>query len=263
MNETVLITGATNGIGLELTKIFAKKKYNLILVARNEKRLLKMKKYFERKYSIDVMILSKDLTKEKAVEEVYHAVSSEQKHVDILINNAGFGDFGCFNEADWEKLNNMITLNVTALMHMTKLFMNGMIEKGYGRILNVASTAAFQPGPFMAVYFATKACVLSFSEAIAEELKGSKVTVTALCPGPTSTGFEKAAACENSKLFYTNPPADAKKVAKYAYHSLMKGKVVAVYGLRNWVVTEAVRIAPRSVVRKLVTCVIGERKINM
>lgn len=260
MTETVLITGATNGIGLELAKIFAQKKYDLVLVARNEKRLLKIKQHFERRYHIEVMVLSKDLTKEKAVEEVYDAVTGEQKHIDILVNNAGFGDFGLFYEADWEKLNQMITLNVTALMHMTKLFMNGMIENGRGKILNVASTAAFQPGPFMAVYFATKASVLSFSEAIAKELEGSGVTVTALCPGPTGTGFEKAAACENSKLFYSQPPADAKQVAKYAYRSLMRGRVVAVHGFRNWIVTEAVRIAPRSVVRKMASYVIGERE---
>ena len=260
MTETVLITGATNGIGLELAKIFAKKKYNLVLVARNEKRLLKMKQSFEKKYNIEVMVLSKDLTKEKAVEEIYDAVINKQKHIDILINNAGFGDFGLFHEADWEKLNHMITLNVTALMHMTKLFIDGMIEKGHGKILNVASTAAFQPGPFMAVYFATKACVLSFSEAIAKELEGTGVTVTALCPGPTSTGFEKAAACEKSKIFHFQPPADADKVARYAYRSLMKGKVIAVHGLRNLAVIEAIRVAPRSVVRKMAGYMVGERE---
>ncbi len=261
MNETVLITGATNGIGLELAKIFAGKKYNLVLVARNKKRLLKMKQSFEKKFKIEVMVLSKDLTKEKAAKEIYDAVTDKQKQIDILINNAGFGDFALFHEADWEKLNHMVALNVTALMNMTKLFVNGMIEREHGRILNVASTAAFQPGPMMAVYFATKAYVLSFSEAIAEELEGSGVTVTALCPGPTSTGFEKAAACENSKLFHSQPPASAGKVAKYAYHSLMKGKVIAVHGWRNRIAVEAVRIAPRRVVRKIVKGVVGQKKI--
>ena len=260
MKETVLITGATNGIGLELAKIFAKKKYHMVLVARNEKKLKKMKQYFERKYEIEVLVLAKDLTKEKAVDEVYQAVVKDGKTIDILVNNAGFGDYGYFQAEDWEKLNRMIALNVTALMHMTKLFMNGMIEKGQGKILNVASTAAFQPGPQMAVYFATKACVLSFSEAIAEELEGTGVTVTALCPGPTNTGFEKAAACEDSKLFYSKPPAKAEKVAKYAYRSLMKGKVVAVHGFGNWIATEIVRLAPRRMVRKVVRGVIGKRE---
>ena len=258
VKETVLITGATSGIGLEMAKIFAKKKYNLVLVARNTERLLKMKWDFEKKYKTEIMVIPADLAKEKSAEEIYGIVEAEKRQIDILINNAGIGHFGAFYEEDWEKINDMVTLNLTTVMHMTKLFMNGMVRRGYGRILNVASTAAFAPGPLMAVYFATKAGVLSFTEAIAEELKGSGVTVTALCPGPTRTGFEKAAECEKSKLFNSQPLAEPKEVASYAYYSMMSGKVVAIHGVENRLSALILRFMPRSIVRKAVHYGLGE-----
>ena len=171
MSKTALITGSSSGIGYELAKIHARNGDNLVLVALDKDKLDELKAELEAKHKVSVHTIGKDLTIQGAVDAVYDELKKQNIPVDYLINNAGFGDFGLFAESDWSKQESMINLNITALAHFTRLFLPAMIERGSGRILNVASTASFQPGPTMAVYFATKAFVLSFSEALSNELK--------------------------------------------------------------------------------------------
>lgn len=252
MKVTTLITGASNGIGLELAYINAEKGNNLVLVARNWKKLQEIKADIELKYESSVSIISKDLSVKDAALEIYNEVKLLQVKVDYLINNAGFGDFGFFAETHWEKEQEMINLNITALTQMTKLFLKDMISRRHGKILNLASTASFQPGPKMAVYFATKAYVLSFSEAIANEVEEYGVTVTALCPGPTTSGFQLAAAMDDAKLFKDKKLPTAKEVAQYGYDAMIKGKTVAIHGFMNTVLATSVRFLPRNLIVKII-----------
>jgi short-subunit dehydrogenase len=251
MNKTALITGSSNGIGYELAKVHAEKGDNLVLVARTKSKLDELKKELEEKYKIQVYSIGKDLSKAGAAKEVYDEVKQQNITVDYLINNAGFGDFGLFAESDWNKQEQMINLNITALAHLTRLFLPDMIKRKSGRILNVASTASFQPGPTMSVYFASKAFVLSFSEAINNEVAEHAITVTALCPGATHSGFQAAASMQDSKLFEGNNFPTSEEVALYGYKSMMKGKAVAIHGLKNTLMANSVRFAPRSLVVKI------------
>jgi uncharacterized protein len=252
MNRIVLITGASGGIGQAFAEIFAREGYDLVLVARREDKLSAIKNALETQYQISVEVIVKDLTQTDAPEEIFSFLSIKKKPISILVNNAGFGDFGKFADADWSKQYDMVQLNITAMMQMTKLFLKPMQEAGYGKILNLASVAAFQPGPLMSVYYASKSFILSFSEALSRELKGSGVTVTALCPGPTKTGFEDAASMANSKLFHSLKVAKVEDVANYGYRSLMKGRPVVVHGLMNKLLVFSVRFMPRCLVREIV-----------
>lgn len=252
IKRTALVTGASSGIGFELANVLAREKHDLVLVARSVDKLSALAADLINKYGTKVTVMANDLSKEEAPWQVFTQLKKENITVDILVNNAGFGDFGPFAETSWEKEKQMIDLNITALTELTKLFLDGMISRRYGRIMNVASTAAFQPGPFMAVYYATKAYVLSFSEAIANELQGTGVTVTALCPGPTESGFVKAAALDDSKLFKNKKLPASREVAEYGYKAMMKGKTVAIHGTMNWIMANSVRFTPR----KLVTAVV-------
>jgi len=249
--KTALITGSSGGIGYELAKIHAEKGDNLVLVARTESKLTELKNELEEKYNIRVHVISKDLSKAGAVKEVYDELKHESISVDYLINNAGFGDFGLFAGSDWNRQEQMITLNITSLAHLTRLFLPDMISRKSGKILNVASTAAFQPGPTMAVYFATKAFVLSFSEAINNEVSEHGITVTALCPGATLSGFQAAASMQDSKLFEGNNFPTSGEVALFGYNAMMKGKAVAIHGFKNTVMANSVRFAPRSLVVRI------------
>jgi short-subunit dehydrogenase len=206
-----------------------------------------------------VYTIGKDLSQHNAAREVYDELKSKSISVDYLVNNAGFGDFGHFVESDWDKQEQMINLNITTLTYFTRLFLPDMICRGGGKVLNVASTASFKPGPTMAVYFATKAYVLSFSEAVNDEVRKHGITVTALCPGPTHSGFQKVAAMEGSKLLERNDLATSKEVAEYGYKAMMKGKAVAIHGFKNALMANSVRFAPRSLVVKL-TRKIQEKK---
>lgn len=252
INPTALITGASNGIGLELAYEHAKNGGNLILIARNSKKLEEIKSEIETKYNVKVNIISKDLSIKNAAQEVYNEVKNLNLQVDYLINNAGFGDFGMFVSTNWNKEEEMINLNITALTQFSKLFIKDMIARKNGKILNLASTASFQPGPTMAVYFATKAYVLSFSEAIANEVKEFGVTVTALCPGPTASGFQTAAAMDNAKLFKDKKLPSSKEVAIYGYNAMLKGKTVAIHGTLNYILANAIRLLPRNLVTKII-----------
>jgi uncharacterized protein len=199
-------------------------------------------------HGIAVKTIPLDLGLPQAWENLFEVTQGEEIHVDVLVNNAGYGRSGEFAKIPLEEDYGQIQLNVTALTQLTKLYLGPMLERRSGKIMNVASTAAFQPGPLMAVYYATKAYVLSFSEAIADELRGTGVSVTCFCPGATLTEFQKRAQTENSRLFKRLAPMDAKTVAEDGYRALMAGKTVAISGFKNWLVAESVRFAPRKVV---------------
>lgn len=251
MKNTALITGASNGIGLELARVHAAKGDNLVLVARNLKKLEELKTELESAHKISVVILAKDLAARNSALDIYNEVKQKNIRIDYLINNAGFGDFGLFYETSWEKEEQMINLNISTLTHFTKLFIKDMVARGSGKIMNVASTAAFQSGPTMAVYYATKAYVLSFSEAIDNEVRSKGVTVTALCPGATESGFQEAAAMQESRLVKGRKLPTSREVAEYGYKAMMNGKTVAIHGLMNAIMANAVRFMPRSVVVKV------------
>ena len=245
--KTALITGASNGIGLELAKVHASKGDHLVLVARSKSKLEALKTELENQFKIKVLIIEKDLSAPNAAKEVYEQTSKANIQIDYLINNAGFGDFGMFYETDWNKESEMIQLNITTLTHFTKLYLQDMVKRKSGKIMNVASTAAFQSGPTMAVYYATKAYVLSFSEAIDNEVRDKGVTVTTLCPGATESGFQAAAAMEESALVKGKKLPTSKEVAEYGYKAMMQGKTVAIHGFMNAVMANAVRFLPRRV----------------
>lgn len=251
MNKTALITGASSGIGLELVRIHASKGDNLVLVARRKGKLEELKTELEKAANISVHVIEKDLSLVDAAQEIYNTTSQQNITVDYLINNAGFGDYGKYHESDWNKQAMMIQLNVTALTQLCKLYLKDMTERGNGKIMNVASTAAFQPGPLMSIYYATKSFVLHFSEAIANEVKDNGVTVTALCPGATISGFEDAANLGESKLFKGKKLPSSKVVAEYGHKAMMKGKPVAIHGFMNKVLANSVRFSPRGMVVKI------------
>jgi len=249
---TALITGASSGIGRDLAMVFAEHGYDLILVARNEARLNEVGANLERRHGIRATVLAMDLSDPEAPARIASRLSVEGRRPGVLVNNAGFGVHGPFARTDAGQELRMIQVNVTALVHLTKLVLPGMIERRAGRILNVASTAAFQPGPFMAVYYATKAFVLSFSEALASELLGSGVTVTALCPGPTRTAFQASARMGPTRLDASGLVMESEPVARAGFEGAMKGKTVVIPGLKNRLLAETVRFLPRRTVTRVV-----------
>ena len=246
--STALITGASGGIGYELAKLFAKAQHDLVLVARNAPRLAEVSNELQRQFGITVRTFALDLTEPAAPQSLFEQLQSGGIDIGILVNNAGYGRFGEFAEVPLEESLGQIQLNITGLTVLTKLFLGPMLERGSGKIMNVASTAGFQPGPLMAVYYATKAYVISFSEALANELDGNGVTVTCLCPGATETGFAGRAGNDESRLFKKLRPMDAKTVARAGYRGLLKGKTLVIPGFRNWLVAESIRVSPRKVV---------------
>ncbi len=248
MKRTALITGASSGIGLELSRIFASTGHNLVLVARNQEALGQLKLELEQKHRVEVLIIIKDLSVYGSAAEVHDIVVKAGVQVDYLINNAGFGSFGPFDETSWKTVDQMVLLNIHTLTQLTHLFLPGMISRKHGRVLQLASTASFQPGPLMAVYFATKAFVLHFSEALDEELRGKGVTVTALCPGPTESGFQAVADILDSKLVKGRKLPSSKEVAEYGYKSLMQGKRIAIHGTMNRLLAFSTRLFPRRLV---------------
>src|SRR6202790_2259799 len=195
-DQTALITGASGGIGYELAKLFARDHYNLVLVARSAERLRRVAEELQGRSGVAVKTVALDLAEASAPRSLFDQLQREGVAVDVLVNNAGFGSIGEFASIAEEEILGQISLNITAVTHLTRLFLPAMLARRHGKIMNVASTAAFQPGPLMAVYYATKAYVLSFSEALANETGGSGVTVTAVCPGPTATAFQKRAGME-------------------------------------------------------------------
>lgn len=251
--KTALITGASSGIGHELAKLFAQNRHNVVLVARSREKLAAVADELQRRHGVQAIPLPADLAQPDAPREIYEALRERGIAVDFLVNNAGFGLYGPFAQTDWPIERDMLQVNVVALTHLTKLLVPEMIRRGAGRILNVASMAAFQPGPLMAVYYATKAYVLSFSEALAAELKGTGVTVTALCPGPVKTNFDRRARLDSSKLFKRRfLMADAPTVAAAGYRGMMAGKSLVIPGWPNKLLVQGQRLAPRTLVVRVV-----------
>jgi short-subunit dehydrogenase len=253
MNEWALITGGSMGIGYELAKVFATNKFNLILVARNEARLKQIAEELRAQHGIEIKILVQDLSLAAAPQEIFDAVKDTP--ISVLVNNAGFGGRGSFAESDLQQTTlEMMHVNMDSLVALTRLFVPQMLARKQGRILNVASTAAFQPGPFANIYFATKAFVLLFSVALSEELEGTGVTVTALCPGSTKTEFFARAGMTG--LRRDGLMMDAGVVAQIGYAGLMRGKRVVIPGMLNKVMTMMTNFLPMRVTNKIV------RKIN-
>jgi uncharacterized protein len=252
-HETVLITGASAGIGLELARRFAAGGYDLVLVARSGDRLEELAAGLRSRHGVAVRVLARDLSDPRSPEAVCSDLAAAGVAVDVLINNAGFATFGPFAETPLDRELEELQLNVVTLTQLAKRLLPGMLARRRGGILNVASTAAFQPGPLMAVYYATKAYVLSFSEALAEELRGSGVTVTALCPGPTATEFQQRAGMQESKLFSgLLKVADAAAVARAGYDGFRAGKRIVVPGLVNKLGVQSLRVSPRAMATRLV-----------
>jgi len=221
-------------------------------VARNLDRLNEAKRELENDFDVQVEIMPADLTIPEISEDIIQELKKRNICIDILINNAGIGSMDPFVDQEWKTIQNMLQVNIVNLTHLTKLLLKGMVQRNSGKIVNVASTAAFQAGPFMAVYYATKAYVLIFSESIANELQGTGVTVTGLCPGPTESGFQATANQENARFLRMKKLPTAEQVARYGYQAMIKGQAVAVHGVTNKVFAFMTRILPRTMQARIV-----------
>jgi short-subunit dehydrogenase len=249
---TALITGASSGIGLQLAHIFAREGYRVVLVARRHKRLEEIAQELR---PTAAQVLAIDLSLPGAPEEIHRKLPT----ADVLVNNAGFTVFGKFADNSLAGELNMMQLHMSALVILTKLYLAAMMAAGSGKVMSVASRAAFQPGPLLAIYYATQSFVLSFSEAIANELEGSGVTVTALSPGPAATGFQERGHLQNSGLVKGKNIMDARTAAEAGYRGLMAGKTVVIPGLGNKLLAQSVRFSPRTMVTKVVRKMQEER----
>jgi uncharacterized protein len=245
--STVLITGASGGIGYELAKLFGRDHFHPILVARSRDKLTRVAVELQA-YGVNVKTIPLDLSDPSAPKFLFDQLHREKIAVNIVVNNAGFGVFGEFVGMPESEILGQIDLNIRALTQLTRLFLPAMIERRNGKIMNVASTAGFLPGPLMAVYYATKAYVISFSQAIANEVRGSGVSVTCFCPGATHTGFANRAGIGQSRLFSQFGATNAQRVALDGYRALMKGQALAISGAQNWLIAQSTRFAPRTMV---------------
>lgn len=252
MNNTALITGASSGLGKEFAYIHAEQTGDLVIIARSEDKLLEVKQDIETNYQRSVYVIVKDLTQESAAKEIYDEIKANDIQIDYLINNAGFGGQGLFYKREWQQDLNMIKVNIIALTSLTRIFLPDFVQRGSGKILNVSSTASYMPGPLQAVYYATKAFVSSFSDALTEELRGTGVTVTALKPGATNTGFAKAAHVEDTALFQSM--ASPKPVAQAGYTAMLKGKRDVIAGV-SWplkILLPMASLFPKSIMMRIV-----------
>lgn len=245
---TALITGASSGIGYELAKIFAENGYDLVLTARSQPQLEKLATEIQSTQKVKVRVLVKDLAIASSPREIFDELMRDGTQIEVLVNNAGFGNHGEFANIELDADLRLLQVNVVALTALTKLFLREMLARGRGRVMNIASTAGFVPGPLMATYFASKAYVLHFSEAVAQEVSGRGVSVTALCPGPVDTEFQKRAGIQGSRLFKDGAAMDARTVAVAGYRGMMHGKRIVIPGVSNKLLTSSVRFAPRRLV---------------
>jgi short-subunit dehydrogenase len=250
-NETVLITGASSGIGLELAKCFANDGSRLILIARNQTALNTLAEELQRKNKIETVVLPTDLSQPDAPRQIFDTLAAKKIPVDVLVNNAGFGLHGSFAELSLPHQLEIVKVNVAALVELTGLFLPQMIQRKTGGILNVGSVAGFVPGPYMAIYYASKAFVQSFSEALAEELNGSGITVNVLCPGPTTTNFGNVARGDKVRVVQSRAMT-AEAVARYGYDAFRNNKTIAIPGLKNQIMVLATRVSPRHFIRKVI-----------
>ncbi len=251
MAFNALITGASVGIGRDLARLIGADGHSLILTARNQPQLESLASELRDKHGIRVDVLPHDLSQPDAPRRLFEQIGSLNINVDVLVNNAGFGTHGPFHDADIQSQLDMIQVNVAALTHLARLVLPGMVKRGSGRIMNIASTAAFQPGPFMAVYYATKAYVLAFSEALDSELADTGVTVTCVCPGPTKTEFHLRAQIADSPMFQNNT-MESREVARIAYRAMLRGRRVVVPGVKNKILAQLASCAPRRLVTAMV-----------
>lgn len=245
-----LITGASGGIGFELAKLFAKDGYNLIIVARNQGELDMIATGFRNEYGIQVITISKDLSTEGGPFEVYNEVQAKGIQVDVLVNDAAQGQYGKFVETDIQRELEIVRLNIMAYLVLTKMFLKEMVARNKGKILQVASIGGKLPGPMQSVYHATKAFIVSHTDALVNELKDSKVTITSLVPGPTDTDFFNKAGMENTKMVQEGSLSDPAKVAKDGYEALMKGEDSVISGLKNKIQVAMADVLPDSVAAK-------------
>jgi short-subunit dehydrogenase len=243
--KTALVTGASAGLGAEFARLFAADGHDVVLVARRREKLAALARELEAKHGVRATVIGLDLTRPEAPPALVKELEARDIALEFLVNNAGFGTTGAFVEADPVRELEMLALNVTAVVHLTRLILPTMVERKSGRILNVGSTAGFMPGPFMAGYYASKAFVNSFTEALAFELRGTGVTATVTCPGPTATEFAASAGVEKSRLFETGT-MQAGPVARLAYRAMMRGRSVAIPGMRNKLAILSLRFAPRA-----------------
>jgi uncharacterized protein len=248
--KTALVTGASNGIGLELARVFAREGWDLVLTARSAQKLDELALSLESEFRIRAHVFPADLSAPGASEDLFKRVSAKGIAVDALVNNAGIGSYGFFAKTDAKADEEMMALNIVALTELTKLFLTPMLERKSGNVLNVASTAGFQPGPLMAVYYASKAYVISFSQALANETKGKGVSVTVLCPGATKTGFQERARMMGSKLF-KHHAMDAKKVAELGYAGMLAKKKMVIPGFKNKALIFGNRFVPMSLAARV------------
>lgn len=248
-NVFTLVTGASGGIGEAIAVELARRGHRLIISARSLAKLKTLEAQLRNFGSPEVVVIAGDLAQPAGARDLYQAIQDQRLEVSTLINNAGVGDFVEFAHQDWSRIQGMIQLNVTALTELTHLFLPSMLEAKNGRILNVASTAAFQPGPGMGVYYATKAYVLHLTEALAVELDGSGVLVQALCPGPTQSGFQSTAKMELSALFQNTRIPTSESVAQFAVQRLGNNQVILIPGFLNQLMAGSVGFLPRSAVR--------------
>lgn len=247
LKKNALITGASSGLGREFAEIFAREGYDLILVARRERELISLAEELERGYGTASQVISLDLSLATSANDLFNQVIEKGLFIDVLVNNAGFGVYGPFDKNELDDVVNMLEVNVLTLTKLTRLVLPAMLEARKGKILNVASTAAFQPIPLFAAYAASKSYVLSVSEALANELQGTGVTVTALCPGATKTEFGTRSQMNNTRLFGKGV-MDAKTVAELGFKALKQGKSVVITGVKNRMIAITTRFAPRKVI---------------
>ena len=249
-SQTALITGASSGIGLELATLFAQDGIDLVLVARNKERLEAIAADLRAKCNINVTVLPHDLAQPSAPEAIAQELQTRGITLDYLVNNAGTQVYGPIQDTDVTRQLHLLQVNLMALTHLTMLLLNGMVERGAGRILNVSSIGGFAPAPLNAIYCASKAYVLSFSEGIARDLENTGVTVTCLCPGATHTDFARRADIENTRLFQMSA-MDVRPVAQAGYAALMKGKTTVIPGLFNKLIAFSIRLSPRRLVTRI------------
>lgn len=248
MKSHAIVTGASAGLGREFAKLLAADGYGVVLVARRREELEALARELTETHKVDAVVMPSDLTDPAAPKRIVSEVEKRGLEIDVLVNNAGFGSNGSFWELETQNELGMIQVNITALTQLTRLLLPAMVARGRGQILNIGSTAGFQPGPYMATYYASKAFVNSFTEALAFELRGTGVTATLSCPGATATEFARVAGNDKSKLFTMGAAADAVTVAREAYIAMRRGKATVIHGLKNKAGVQALRVSPRSTV---------------
>lgn len=249
--RVALVTGASAGLGRELARLFAKDGHDVVLVARSAPKLEELAAELRKDHGVEAHVIPADLVDPGAPAAIEREVEKRGLSIDFLVNNAGFGSNGAFLDLDLKRELDMIDVNVRALLELSHRFGVAMKKRGSGRVMNIASTAGFQPGPFMSTYYATKAFVVSFTEGLAHELEGTGVTATCYCPGATATEFASTAGNDKTRLFQRSGVADAKEVAADAYRAMMKGQLLSIHGVLNWIAMQSVRFTPRAVIRSV------------